>query len=110
VLNAHREDEEKLQRALNRLKASEGTLESTHISEIAEDRVQKELRFLAEVDPDGYFEYVTWPLVMAVNHQEKQLEEQEKELSRLRNLEAENERLKATVAKLRKELKELAPS
>jgi transcriptional regulator with XRE-family HTH domain len=110
ALKAHREDEEKQQRAVNRLKASEGTLKSTHISEFAEDPVREELRSLAETDPDGYFEYVTWPLVMAVNHQEKQLEEQEKELSRLRNLVAENERLKATVAELRKELKELAPS
>jgi len=88
ALEAQRLDEERQTRAVNRLIASEGRLEWTHVAGFAEDAVRNELRSLALSDPDGYFEFVTWPLVTAVNRQEKQLTEQERELSRLRKLES----------------------
>jgi hypothetical protein len=61
-LDAARQDEETAQKAINRLKASQGVLPSTIMAEFEEDQFRAELR--ARGFPDEYFEGFIWPLVV----------------------------------------------
>jgi transcriptional regulator with XRE-family HTH domain len=77
ALDAARRDAQTMARAINRLKASEGTLESTHISEFEEDKIFLEFREAGFSD-EQYHEFIL-PLVDLVVAQEQ-------EISRLKKL------------------------
>jgi len=71
ALDAVRQDTEKMQRAVNRLSASEGVLGHTHITGFETDEVGRELREAGF--SDDHVEEFIWPLVETVVSQEREI-------------------------------------
>lgn len=89
ALDAARQDAEKARKTINRLVASEGTVQTDSVSEFEEDKFRAVLR--AQGFPDEYFEDFIWPLVTEL-HEARQ---------RVAQVEEENARLKADLAKVK---------
>jgi len=81
ALDAARQDADKERKTINRLAASEGTVESDSVSKYTEDEFRAELRALGF--PDDYFEDFIWPLVTELHQTRQKAARVEEELSRL---------------------------